>query len=58
MGTRGSDSEEKLKKQLLKEEILDENEESIEEKDNSKQFVSIVKKIIILNKIKKSGRNT
>ena len=53
MGTRGSDSEEKLKEQFLKEEILDENEVPIEEKKNLKRFVSIVKKIIILNKTRK-----
>ena len=50
MGTRGSSSEEKLKEQFLKEEITDENEETIEEKNNLKRFVSVVKKIIILNK--------
>ena len=53
MGTRGSDSEEKLKEQFLKEEILDENEVPIEEKKNLKLFASIVKKIIILNKTRK-----
>ena len=39
--------------QFLKEEILDEDEESIEENNNLKRFVSIVKKIIILNKTRK-----
>ena len=34
MGTRGSDFEEKLKEQFLKEEILDENKVPIEEKKN------------------------
>ena len=53
MGTRGSGSEEKLKEQYLKEEILDENEEPIKEKNNLKRFVSIVKKIIILNKTRR-----
>ena len=53
MGTRELESEEKLKEQFLKEEILDENEEPIEEKNNLKRFVSIVKKIIILNKTRK-----
>ena len=37
----------------MKEKILDENEEPIEEKNNLKRFVSIVKKIIILNKTRK-----
>ena len=52
MGTRGIESEEKHKEQFLKEEILDENEEPIKEK-NLKRFVSIMKKIIILNKTRK-----
>ena len=54
MGTRGLESEEKLKEQFLKEEILDENEEPIEEKNNLKRFVSIEKKIIIFNKTRKA----
>ena len=49
METRGLESEEKLKEQFLKEEILDENEEPIKKKNNLKRCVSIVKKIIILN---------
>ena len=53
MGTRCNSSEEKLKEQFLKEEKPDENEEPIEEKNNLKRFVSIVKKIIILNKTRK-----
>ena len=53
-GKRRLDSVEKLKEQFLKKVILDENEEPIEEKNNLKRFVIIVKKIIILNKTRKT----